>query len=88
MEKAVPGVVALPKSPKLYKKGTTLGRKNFIFAEVEEKFEKLKQWLKKVEKGDVVKPPLRKEAMEKIKQCERIFNDFARRVYDHQKSRT
>ncbi len=68
-----------------------IGRENFIFAEVEEneeELEKLKQWLKKVEKRDVVKPPLRKEAMEKIKQCERIFNDFAQRVYDHQKSKT
>jgi hypothetical protein len=65
-----------------------IGRQNFIFAEVEEneeELEKLKQWLKKVEKRDVIKPPLRKAALEKIKQCEKIFNDFARRVYDHLK---
>lgn len=68
-----------------------IGRQNFIFAEVEEneeELEKLKQWLKKVKKRDVVKPPLRKDALEKIKQCERIFNDFARRVYEHQKPKT
>jgi hypothetical protein len=67
-----------------------IGRQNFIFAEVEEneeELEKLKQWLRKIEKRDVVKPPLRKEALEKIKQCEKIFNDFARRVYEHQKAR-
>ena len=66
-----------------------IGRQNFIFAEVEEneeELEKLKRWLKKVEKRDMVKPPLRKEALEKIKQCEIIFNDFARRVYEHQKT--
>jgi len=65
-------------------------RRNFIFAEVEEneeELEKLKQWLRKIEKRDVLKPPLRKEALEKIKQCEKIFDDFTRRVYEHQKSR-
>lgn len=68
-----------------------IGRRNFIFAEVEEnegELEKLKQRLKKIEKRDVVKPPLRKEALEKIKECEKMFNDFARRVYEHQKPRT
>jgi len=66
-----------------------IGRQNFIFAEVEEneeELEKLKQWLKKVEKRDVLKPPLRKDALEKIKQCEKIFYDFARRVYENQKT--
>jgi len=63
-----------------------IGRRNFIFAEVEENEEelgKLKQWLKKVEKRDVIKPPLRKTTIEKIKKCEKIFEDFARRVYEH-----
>jgi hypothetical protein len=67
-----------------------INRQNFIFAEVEEneeELEKLRQWLKKVEKRDLVKPPLRKEALKKIKQCEKIFNDFARRVYEYQKLR-
>ncbi|NLI80653.1 MAG: chromate resistance protein ChrB [Deltaproteobacteria bacterium] len=67
-----------------------IGRENFIFAEVEEneeELEKLKHWLKKVEKRDVIKPPLRKTTLERIKQCESIFNDFARRVYEHQKAR-
>jgi hypothetical protein len=30
---------------------------------------------------------LRKDATEKIKECEKIFNDFARRVYEHQKEK-
>jgi hypothetical protein len=55
--------------------------------ENEEEIEKLKQWLKKIEKRDILKPPLRKDATEKIKECEKIFNDFARRVYEHQKER-
>jgi len=64
-----------------------IGRENFIFAEVEEneeELEKLKRWCQKVERRDTVKAPLRKEALKKIKQCEKIFNDFAKRVYDHQ----
>jgi hypothetical protein len=61
-------------------------RKNFIFAEVEEneeELEKLKQWLKKVEKRDLVGAPLQKAAAEKIKTCEKMFNDFAKTVYLH-----
>jgi hypothetical protein len=60
-------------------------RKNFIFAEVEEneeELEKLKQWLKKIEKRDFVKAPLRKTAIEKIKECEKMFDDFAKKVYE------
>jgi hypothetical protein len=61
-------------------------RKNFVFAEVEEneeELEKLKQWLKKVEKRDVVEAPLRKTAIEKIKACEKMFDDFAKTVFLH-----
>jgi len=61
-------------------------RQNFIFAEVEEneeELEKLKQWLKKVEKRDIVEAPLRKEAIERIKVCEALFQDFALKVYEH-----
>jgi len=67
-----------------------IGRQNFIFAEVEEnevELEKLKQWLKKVQKRDLIKPPLRKVALEKIRHCEKSFDDFARRVYDAQNSK-
>ncbi|MBM4294386.1 MAG: chromate resistance protein ChrB [Deltaproteobacteria bacterium] len=63
-----------------------ISRQNFIFAEVEEneeELDKLKQWLKKVEKRDILKPPLRKTAIDKVKMCEKIFEDFARRVYEH-----
>ena len=65
-------------------------RKNFIFAEVEEneeELEKLKQWLKKVEKRDVVEAPLRKTAIEKIKSCEKLFDDFAKTVFLHTQSK-
>jgi hypothetical protein len=65
-------------------------RENFIFAEVEENEEelgKLKQWFKKVEKRDFLKPPLRKEAMEKLKVCEKMFEDFAKRVYEHSQAK-
>jgi hypothetical protein len=61
-------------------------RKNFIFAEVEEneeELEKLKQWLKKIEKRDVLGVPLQKAAAEKIKTCEKMFDDFAKTVYLH-----
>jgi hypothetical protein len=63
-----------------------IGRQNFIFAEVEEneeELEKLKQWLKKVEKRDIMEAPLHKEAIEKIKACETLFQDFALKVYEH-----
>ncbi|MBI5252222.1 MAG: chromate resistance protein ChrB [Desulfomonile tiedjei] len=63
-----------------------IDRQNFIFAEVEEneeELEKLKQWLKKVEKRDIVEAPLRKAAAEKIKTCETLFQDFALKVYEH-----
>jgi hypothetical protein len=65
-------------------------RKNFIFAEVEEneeELEKLKQWLKKVEKRDFMKAPLRKTAIEKIKECEKVFDDFAKTVYEKSQSK-
>jgi hypothetical protein len=63
-----------------------IARQNFIFAEVEEneeELEKLKQWLKKVLSRDVVGAPLRKEAIEKVKMSEELFQDFALKVYEH-----
>ncbi len=63
-----------------------IGRQNFIFAEVEEneeELEKLRLWLKKVEKRDIVEAPLHKEAIEKVRACEALFHDFALRVYEH-----
>lgn len=63
-----------------------ISRRNFIFAEVEEneeELEKLRLWLKKVEKRDIVDAPLHKQSVEKIRACETLFQDFARRVYEH-----
>ena len=66
-----------------------INRENLIFAEVEENEEelgKLKQWLKKIEKRDVIKPPLHKEATAKLKRCEKLFDNFARIVYEYNQS--
>ncbi len=63
---------------------TEIEKQNFIFAEVEEneeELQKLKQWFKKIEKRDFVKAPLRKVALEKIKKCNRLMEEFSRRVY-------
>ncbi|OPY70110.1 MAG: hypothetical protein A4E57_00750 [Syntrophorhabdaceae bacterium PtaU1.Bin034] len=59
-------------------------RQNFIFAEVEEneeELEKLKEWLKKIEKRDQGRASLRKTAIEKIKECEERFDEFAKMVF-------
>ena len=67
-----------------------IGRQNFIFAEVEEneeELEKLKQWLKKVEKRDIVEAPLHKEATERVKGCEALFQDFAMMVYQYSQNK-
>lgn len=59
-------------------------RQNFIFAEVEEneeELDKLKTWLKKVEKRDFVNAPLKKDAVEKLKKCTKLFEEFSKRVY-------
>jgi len=61
-------------------------RKNFIFAEVEENEEdlaKLKRWLTKIEKRVVEGATLRKTAVEKVKECERRFDEFTKTVYLH-----
>lgn len=61
-------------------------RRNFIFAEVEENeedLEKLKKWLKKVERRSAIDSPLRKEVQDKIKACEQALNEFAAIVYHH-----
>ncbi|MCA1959300.1 MAG: chromate resistance protein ChrB [Desulfomonile sp.] len=63
-----------------------IDRQNFIFAEVEENeedLEKLKHWLRNIEKRDLVKAPLHKQAVEKVSACETLFEDFAQRVYEH-----
>jgi len=39
--------------------------------------------LKKVEKRDIVEAPLLKEAAERIKSYEELFQDFAQKVYEH-----
>lgn len=61
-------------------------RRNFLFAEVEENEEelaKIKKWLKKVEKRSICEAPLRKEAMDTIRKCEKALEDFSRKVFDH-----
>ncbi len=61
-------------------------RQNFIFAEVEEneeELEKLKLWFKKVAKRDVLDVPLRKVAVEKLIDCEKRFEEFSQKVFEH-----
>ncbi len=63
-----------------------INRENFIFAKVEENeenLEKLKLWLKKVQKRDFINGPVHKQCIEKIKACEALFEDFASRVHEH-----
>lgn len=64
-------------------------RENFIFAEVEEneeELDKLKHWFIKIERRDVLKAPLRKTALEKLKRCEKVFHEFARLVWERAQS--
>lgn len=64
-------------------------RENFIFAEVEEneeELDKLKHWFNKIEKRDILKAPLWKTALEKLKRCEKVFHEFARLVYERAQS--
>jgi hypothetical protein len=63
-----------------------IGRKNFIFAEVEENEEdldKLKKWIKKADERHLVKNPLRKLVSQKMKLCEKALEDFSFQVYEH-----
>jgi len=63
-----------------------IARKNFIFAEVEENeedLEKLLKWLRKVERRASLESPLRKEALSKMKLCEKAMNEFAEIVFAH-----
>jgi len=51
--------------------------------ENEEELEKLKLWLKKVRKRDILEVPLYEKALDKVKASEKKFEDFAQRVYEH-----
>lgn len=58
---------------------------NFIFGEVEEneeELDKLEKWLEKIERRNPMETPLRKEVFKKIKLCEKVLDDFSRKVYD------
>jgi len=63
-----------------------VGRKNFIFAEVEENEEelrKLTEWLTKIERRDVMDASLHRKAVEKVARCEKLFDEFSKMVYEH-----
>lgn len=63
-----------------------IARENFIFAELEENeedFDKLRKWLRKVEKRSSLESPLHKEALGKMKLCEKAMNEFAQIVFEH-----
>lgn len=58
---------------------------NFIFAEVEEneeELEKLKNWLKKIQKRQIVDLPEREQAIAAITQCEEVFEHFSALAYE------
>ena len=58
---------------------------NFIFAEVEEneeELEKLKKWLKKIQKRQTVNLPVQEEAIAALDQCEEVFEHFAALAYE------
>jgi hypothetical protein len=61
--------------------------RHFTFAELEENdvdLKKLQGWLAKIVKLDFYGAALRAEAEERLKQCETILDDYARRVFDAQ----
>ncbi len=63
-----------------------IGRRNFIFAEVEENEEelrKLTEWLRKIERRDILSASLHRKAVEKVARCEKMFEGFSKRVYEH-----
>jgi hypothetical protein len=63
-----------------------IARKNFTFAEVEENeedLEKLKKWIKRADERHLVKNPLRKLVSQKLRLCEKAFDDFSSQVYEY-----
>lgn len=66
-------------------------RQNFIFAEVEEneeELEKLKAWLKKVEKRDFVNAPLKRKLLRKLRNVQEFLRNFQREyIKKHRKNK-
>jgi hypothetical protein len=65
-----------------------INRENFKFAEAEEnevELDKLKSWYEKVKIRDNFHSPLREITERKLEECESVFADFSRRIYENEK---
>lgn len=65
-------------------------RENFTYAELEEnehEIEKLNTWLDKIIQKDYFNCSLNSEAVEKLKKCEELLNQFSNEVYDRNAER-
>ena len=61
------------------------GKGNFTFAELEEneeEFNKLQMWMDKIIARDFFKASLRQEAEEKLSTCQRLLDEFSRKVFE------
>lgn len=60
---------------------------NFSFREIEEnevELRRLKNWLMKIKKRDFFQCELQNQAVIRIEECERNFDDFTEKVYRHE----
>jgi len=59
-------------------------RENFTYIELEEnedEYNKLVEWLKKINSRDFFGAPLKKQAEETLEKCKRLLDDFSDKVY-------
>lgn len=59
-------------------------RENFTYIELEEneeEYNKLAEWLKKINSRDFFGAPLKKQAEEALEKCKRLLDDFSDKVY-------
>lgn len=59
-------------------------RENFTYIELEEnedEYNKLAEWLKKINNRDFFGAPLKKQAEETLKKCKQFLDDFSNKVY-------
>ncbi|MBM7582233.1 DNA-binding transcriptional regulator PaaX [Caldicoprobacter guelmensis] len=59
-------------------------RENFTYIELEEneaEYNKLVEWLKKINSRDFFGAPLKKQAEEMLEKCKRLLDDFSNKVY-------
>ncbi|MDL2316448.1 hypothetical protein LJC59_05140 [Desulfovibrio sp. OttesenSCG-928-A18] len=62
-----------------------IAAENFIFAEVEEneeELDKIKNWVKKIQKREIVPLPERGQALAAVEECEKAFEHFSALAYE------